>query len=84
LILITLFSWVAIKQVYTGEKCTGRVYEGHMALQAECLHQQTVNQESEYPEPYVEEGEPIPYPAPMNTPMPVPTRTMPTEPPPPE
>lgn len=83
LILVVLFSWVAIVQVYAGEKCSGKAYENHPALQAECLHQQNVNQEnsSAYPEPEI-----VPYPAPIEiirpTSAPISTPALPTEPPP--
>lgn len=78
-----LFSWVAIKQVWASGKCDGGKYIDHPALQAECLHQQTVSSSNSGVYPAPDDGtEPRPYPEPIVIPAPLPMpKTMPTEPP---
>lgn len=75
-VVMLLFSWVAIKQVLATGKCEGGVYVDHPALQLECQHQQTVNTSNydPYPSPDSE-----PYPVPISTQ--VTPRQLPTEPP---
>ncbi len=65
--MVVIIALAAITIAGAREVCTGEKYEGHPALQQECLHQQTVNQGAgeAYPGPEVT---PAPYPPPETQP----------------
>jgi hypothetical protein len=76
-ILLAVFSWGAIRQVWAADPCAGGVYANRPALIAECLHQLTIKSGTNdaYPPPI----EPPPYPGPEGQPVPDPVTPKPSQ-----